>query len=528
MLEKILGVTDLHVANLNFSTASPTSICADELELFSVCLLRLTNVGSALSLRLYNQGIIEADRVHTRFESLRKGVFNDATSQAVRNETLSFFKHIIPVDASGKYSTHLLTWLGEIICRSDDYSVEAINAVLTAILPVLKAQAAQACQVRQIPTQYFMRNCAGIIQCSVTNLISFAQIGLDAKLFVLLDRLCGRSAISHAGAYGGIETRRGSVLDEDVGTQLSACITNTVRCLYALCEEDVRSSPDTRALHWVLMCRSVALNTRSMGRADDNADAAAPATAGEDRHFLFFDTPLCSAPNEVAFLATGEREDGDGFEEGGAPAPNTGGDFGGEATSGSPGVYPVASFGRTQFAAYCREEATAHAPALDYARVQVKCASVRCILIALAHIRDNPLHSDLAQARTATESALRNIKGKYTSAASLAAIPKYLPLFLTDTVNLACACATYLIDDKPMLMLQVEAMRLMRQVVDLFLFADDPDTKMSQDASGLDPLTAIVEGRLLHQFTSQLISAVRNGLANTATLYNADLLHHSG
>jgi hypothetical protein len=173
LLEKILGVTDLHVANLNYSTASPTSICADELELFSVCLLRLTNVGSALSLRLYNQGIIEADRVHTRFESLRKGVLNDATSQAVRNETLSFFKHIIPVDTSGKYSTHLLTWLGEIIRRSDDYSVEAINAVLTAMLPVLKTQAAQACQVRQIPAQYFTRNRAGIIQCFLSQIFFF-------------------------------------------------------------------------------------------------------------------------------------------------------------------------------------------------------------------------------------------------------------------------------------------------------------------------------------------------------------------
>lgn len=224
--------------------------------------------------------------------------------------------------------------------------------------------------------------------------------------------------------------------------------------------------------------------------------------------------------------AGGDREDGDGFEDGGASA----GDFSGESSGPvAVGVYAVTSMSCTQFAAYCREEAVARAPMLDYCRVQLKCVAVRCILLALAHINDNPLHSDLAKARAATEQHLRAIKGKFTSAETLASVPKYLSLFLTDTINLACACATYLIDDKPVLLLQAESMKLMRQVVSLFLFAEDPDTKMTQDASaGMDPLTALVEARLLHQFTSQLISAVRNALANTAVLYSPELLHHAG
>lgn len=201
---------------------------------------------------------------------------------------------------------------------------------------------------------------------------------------------------------------------------------------------------------------------------------------------------------------------------------NTGG-------SSAPGVYLASSVTCAKFAAYCREEALAHAPVLESSRVQIKCVAVRCILLALAHINGNPLHSDLTKARAATEQSLRSIKGKFTSAESLFAVPKYLALFLTDTINLACACATLMIDDKPVLVLQNEAMQLVRQVVELFLFTDDPDTKMTQDSSaGLDSITMIVEGRLLHQFTSQLISAVRNGLSNTAVLHSSDLLFNSG
>lgn len=224
---------------------------------------------------------------------------------------------------------------------------------------------------------------------------------------------------------------------------------------------------------------------------------------------------------------TGEREEGEGFEEGGGH--DAKGDFGVDAGSSRLGVYPLAAMNCTQFATYCRDDALNRAPVLDHARVQLKCVAVRCVLIALAHIVDNPLHFDLARARAETERHLHALKGKFTSPESLATVPRYLALFITDTVNLACACATYLIDEKPVLLLQAEAMKLLHQVISLFLLAEDPDTKMTQDASaGLDALTAQVEARLLHQFTSQLISAVRNALANTALLYSPELLHHAG
>lgn len=147
LLEKVLSVVDAHVANLNFSTSSLTSICADELELFSVCLQRLANTSAALSLRLCNNGLQDADRIHARFISLRRGVLLDQTSAAVRNETLTFFEYIVPVDVSGKYTSQLLTQLKEVVTNCGDYSLEPITRALCAMMPLLKAHPKQACQV---------------------------------------------------------------------------------------------------------------------------------------------------------------------------------------------------------------------------------------------------------------------------------------------------------------------------------------------------------------------------------------------
>jgi hypothetical protein len=148
VLEKVLGVVEAHVSNVNYSTSSPTAIAADEIELFSVCLQRLLVVCCALSLKLYNAGVIEADAMHTRFNALRLGVFCDASSAAVRNETLNFFKYVVPVDTQGKYTALLLAWLRDVIRKSEDYSLAAINVALCAVLPLLKRHSSDACRVR--------------------------------------------------------------------------------------------------------------------------------------------------------------------------------------------------------------------------------------------------------------------------------------------------------------------------------------------------------------------------------------------
>ena len=148
MLEKILGVIESHIANLSYNTSSPTSICAEEVELFSVCLARLLNVSCALSLRLYNLGHLDADGLHERLNAIRTGVFNDRSSPAVRNESLNFFRYVIPVDGAGKYSKYLLTWFKSIIEERDEYSLQALQSVLSAVLPLVKEHSELACEVR--------------------------------------------------------------------------------------------------------------------------------------------------------------------------------------------------------------------------------------------------------------------------------------------------------------------------------------------------------------------------------------------
>lgn len=149
LLEKVIASVEAHISNLNFNAASAAiSLCSDEVELFEVCLQRLLNVSCALSLSLYNSGLLDAERLHERFNNIRNGVFRDESSQVVRNETLNFFKFIIPVDAAaGKYTSYLLAWFRAVIDKRNAYSFEALNVALVALLPVLKKNPAQACEV---------------------------------------------------------------------------------------------------------------------------------------------------------------------------------------------------------------------------------------------------------------------------------------------------------------------------------------------------------------------------------------------
>jgi hypothetical protein len=65
----------------------------------------------------------------------------------VRNETLNFFAWVVPVDAAGKYSQYLLQWFHRIISSGKDYSLSALQSLLTATLPLIKAQPEASCEV---------------------------------------------------------------------------------------------------------------------------------------------------------------------------------------------------------------------------------------------------------------------------------------------------------------------------------------------------------------------------------------------
>ena len=159
---------ETHIANLTFPLASAAVplTAIDEMELFQVCLQRLLNVAAALALQLYNKGIFDADKLHTRFNSLRSsgvllgsgsGSSSDANvnsssggsggSAAVRNETLNFLKYIVPVDTEGRYSSELFAWFVGVIERRHEYSFQAICEALEGITPLLRTRPAEACEV---------------------------------------------------------------------------------------------------------------------------------------------------------------------------------------------------------------------------------------------------------------------------------------------------------------------------------------------------------------------------------------------
>lgn len=98
-------------------------------------------------------------------------------------------------------------------------------------------------------------------------------------------------------------------------------------------------------------------------------------------------------------------------------------------------------------------------------------------------------------------------------------VPCYLALFMHDVINLACACASFTIDDNRILGLLKVSIHLLKGTVDLFKRSLDPDSDSSQAAPT----------KVLSQFISQLMSAVRPcftlsrspallGLAGTLTI----------
>jgi hypothetical protein len=140
----------------------------------------------------------------------------------------------------------------------------------------------------------------------VLNSLSVLQAGLDGGLFVVLDYCIARTTVPHAqhGAYSGIELRAGAAAaasgggggggaggvvavvgaggalsDPFCSGQLSSCIQRIVQCIYLLCSTDTARAPDLRAMHWLLLCRCIALNSRSV-RDSSGADEGGGSGGG--------------------------------------------------------------------------------------------------------------------------------------------------------------------------------------------------------------------------------------------------------
>lgn len=95
--------------------------------------------------------------------------------------------------------------------------------------------------------------------------------------------------------------------------------------------------------------------------------------------------------------------------------------------------------------------------------------------------------------------------------------PLYLPLFLHDLVTMAVSCSTLIVHDKPIRPLQIESVRLLQRIVQIFGNTTDPDTvKVDHDEEN-------ERSRALTQYTSQIQSAVRAGLTAPSDVSTVEL-----
>lgn len=289
--------------------------------------------------------------------------------------------------------------------------------------------------------------------------------------------------------YSGVEIRRGIMLEEFQSDHIRRLMDKIVQTIFVLVEADVRVNPDARLSYWILFCRAIALNLKSIGQPSGGGAGNAGDGGGDD----------------------GFREEGeDDFDSSPAepqPTGKAGGGVGTTASSSSSsaeGGESVLTY--TALAARCREIVLEQVPELKHCRVQIKCVAVRCILIALRGRSTDPQHTDLGLARKRTNDLLSQLSNP--SDEVILGLPKPLSLFLNDLINLGCACATFTIDDKPILLLQKESMELIRIIVGLYLNSPDPDiVSQGQEAPPES------ENKILLQFISQILSAIRLCLA---------------
>ena len=294
------------------------------------------------------------------------------------------------------------------------------------------------------------------------------------ELFKLLDWCIASSTLICATPYWGLELKPGT--DSVLGNKkaLQRCVETVLDALISI---EVRQAPDTRATHWVLLCRSVALGLRVGGTNDDDGGAK------------------------------GGDADGDAF--GGFASTSTTGK-GSAAAGGGDAVPQPWTF--QAYATWARDYALKRAQGITVTRARVKCIAIQCATTALLGVMNNPSHAELSVARVSCQSFLASV-GSTPSDAILEGLPSYMALFLHDIVNFACASATYSIEDNRLVTLQSAALEFLACVVKMFWACSDPDEHSGGTLTLQINGTTGISTRILQQFISQIVSAIRTCLS---------------
>lgn len=155
LLDKVATVLEAQLSNIAIVPLAGglLSYIDTNMELFEVCLLRLANISTALSLQLSKDSTHPdvANALHIRFYSIctlyRNNPFNHSTSSSLLIESLKLIPLMTPIDNDGIYTRLFLEWFKRIVCNRKDYSFEALLNVLEGVELLLVKYPVQACEV---------------------------------------------------------------------------------------------------------------------------------------------------------------------------------------------------------------------------------------------------------------------------------------------------------------------------------------------------------------------------------------------
>lgn len=132
-------------------------------------------------------------------------------------------------------------------------------------------------------------------------------------------------------------------------------------------------------------------------------------------------------------------------------------------------------------------------------RTQLKWVAVKCARIALQNVVVRLGDIDIFAGKGLTVEAIKSALAR-DSSEEFYNTPKFLSVFLSEIINLACAGTTFTMNDKPVRALQYESLLIIEKIVNELINSRDPDVAESDK---------IAESKILHPYLSQLLSSVK-------------------
>lgn len=283
------------------------------------------------------------------------------------------------------------------------------------------------------------------------------EVGIDIDLFKLLDWSVASAYPLCTAPYWGLELRSGlgAVIDTSQSLQRSIELA-----LDAVVGIDVQQRPQDASVRWVLLCRSIALGASSSSLKQTSIEPVQDAAVMESDENVDDKRKQPSYTTESAHMTY------------------------------------------QQFVTLMREKGALKASPLTSARCRLRYVALQCSTVAILGAGRHHAHYDLHLSRIETQILLKSLPANFTDH-DLDTIPCYLALFLQDIVNMACACASFTIEDNKQTALQGAAVDCLNVVVSLFWDSADPDVLRVE--SGLIGKS----NSILELYIAQIVSALR-------------------